>query len=213
VYEERRLVPIASTAEAWPQAAAADPDSHAELLAVDPCSPRGLVLSARKARWGKAERRLRAARQFLPEYGDALLELARLLRRQRRHSEVLELVLEEFTTPLAFGSLAARRLCFAWLRRAPDAALPGCVDPIWLRRHRLTLAEAVRWNDDYLLYEEAIEGYHELGFGVRAVRLRILVGELMGLETVSFRERYGWSFELHVEKLLRDLGRASLPPR
>ena len=122
-------------------------------------------------------------------------------------------MLEEFTTPLAFGSLAARRLCFAWLRRTPDAALPGCVDPIWLHRHRLTLAEAVRWNDDYLVYEEAIEAYHELGLGVRAVRLRILVGELMGLETVSFRERYRWSFEFHAEKLRRDLERASLPPR
>jgi hypothetical protein len=45
--------------------------------------------------------------------------------------------------------------------------LPDCLDPLWLRRHELALAEAVRWNDDHLVYEDAIEAYHELGWGVR----------------------------------------------
>jgi hypothetical protein len=210
---ERRLVPVASSTDAWPLVRGIDVDSQLELLTADPCSPRGLVLAAAKQRWGKAERGLRRALTVLPEYAEALYGLVRLLRRQRRRREALELMLEAGTAPLAFGSRELREQCFRWLRAAPDLALPDCRDPLWLRRRELTLAEAVRWNDDYLVYEDAIAAYHELGWGVRAVRLRVLVGELMGLETVSFRERYGWTFEGHAEKLAADLARAGLPPR
>jgi len=42
-------------------------------------------------------------------------------------------------------------------------------------------------------------------FGTRAVWLRMLVGELMSMETMSFQERYGWTPTKHREDLRRDL--------
>ena len=208
------VLPVACTPAAWPPAADVDVDDPEELLALDPRSPLGLVLAARAAVGSAAvERLIRPALELLPEYADAWLEVAVALRRQRRQAEALEAMLQAFTAPLAFGSHGVRERCFQWLRRAPDAALPGERDPIWLRRRELTLAQAVRWNDDYVHYGEAVEAYHELGWGVRAVRLRMLIGELMSLETVSFQERYGWSAAGHAEKLRADVERAGLERR
>jgi hypothetical protein len=75
-----------------------------------------------------------------------------------------------------------------------------------LNRRRSVIAR-----DDYLIYEDAVEEYHALGWGTRGDRMRILIGELMSGETVPFPERYGWN--THRRNLAADLQRAGLPPR
>jgi hypothetical protein len=77
----------------------------------------------------------------------------------------------------------------------------------------LTFAEGVKEKDDYRVLEALIEDYHRLDMGVRAVRLRILTGELMGRETVSFRERQNWTDEKYQSLLKSDLQRAGLHQR
>jgi hypothetical protein len=71
----------------------------------------------------------------------------------------------------------------------------------------------VRDHGDYEVYAEAIEQYHEQGLSIRAVRLRVLFGELIGGETVSFRERKGFTWNKFWSDLRRDCERAGLHDR
>jgi hypothetical protein len=60
-------------------------------------------------------------------------------------------------------------------------------------------------SDDCRLYEDAIAAYISIGAGTRAGWLRMLVGELMSHETVSFQGRYGWTRAKHRQGLAHDL--------
>src|SRR5579871_2427844 len=186
--------------------------SAENLLPVDPDSPHLLLLAAKEqALSGKIEESLRltdAALADLPEYGAALAHRAQMLRRLRRQAEAAQAMLEFLTTPMVFGGWAYWRNVAEQLKRLPDEMLPDCHDPYWQRRKRLTLAEYVKTNPDYLLYEEMVEEYHQLGFGLKAVRMRIRIGEMMRMETGAFQSRYDWSEEQHDRQLRDDITRA-----
>jgi hypothetical protein len=93
------------------------------------------------------------------------------------------------------------------------SAYPDCTDPLWKRRGELTFAEGVYEKEDYRVFEELIDDYHLHGMGVRAVRLRVLAGELMGRETVFFQERAGWTGLKFRTQLKADLKGAGLHGR
>lgn len=180
--------------------------SAGELLRNDPDSPHLRVVAAREAvatrQLDEAEDHLRVALAGLPEYADALALLAQVYRQQQNRQRTAETLMEAITSPRCFGAPDRTKL-IEWLRRLPDDACGSCADPLWRRRHGLTFAA----------FEELIEEYHRLGMGVRAVRLRILGGEMMGRETVSSRERHDWTEAEYQSRLRADLERAGLHAR
>ena len=120
--------------------------------------------------------------------------------------DLLEAVVNCLTSPLAFGHFDSAK-CLEWLKRLP---IEG-TDPVLKRRDRLTFTHAAA--SDYLVYDEAIEEYHAQGLSVRAVRLRVLYGELIAAETVSFREKFAFDWNRYWEALKRDCERAGLQAR
>jgi len=88
----------------------------------------------------------------------------------------------------------------------------GDIDPLFRRRRDLTFATGVKYNDDFLVYEEIINELHEAGQHVRGIRLRVLVGELMNAETTAFWDRYGWTPAAQADALRREIT-AFLPAR
>jgi hypothetical protein len=188
------------------------PSAH-DLLQHDPLSPHLQFVAAKEAitnqQLAEAEAHLRVALSSLPEYSDALALLAQIYRQQRDHRRTAQTLMEAITSPRCFGA-GDRKKLLNWLQRLDNNACPGCDDPLWKRRKELTFVEGVKEKADYRIIEELIDEYHSLGMGIRAVRLRILAGELMGSETVSFRERSNWSGATFRSQLKSDLERAGL---
>jgi tetratricopeptide (TPR) repeat protein len=209
-----RVTPTPMPKEGIPLFGAA---SAFDILKYDPASPYLLALAAEEKRQEgdlpEAMHHARRAIEAIPEYTDAWFVLAQAYRQQRDVAASIGAMLETFVSPLYFGEWDWRLKCLGWLQRFRDDQYPGCEDPIWKVRTQLTLATGVKWNDDYLRYEEAVEAYHALGEGLKAVRLRLLIGGLMRGETVSFRDRYQWSREIHFQKLRADCIRAGLVER
>ena len=134
-------------------------------------------------------------------------------RRQQRFAPAAQALLVAISTPLAFsGGYDLRRKCLKALQGMKDDLVTGD-DVLWRERRHLAFQTGVKHNDDFRLYEEAIEASLAARAGIRAVRLRMLVGELMGMKTISFQERYGWTPTKHREDLRRDLLRAGLSAR
>lgn len=188
-----------------------------ELLHLDRDSPALLLARAAEHRHpqaaDEAERSLFRALEILPEYTAAWWELVQVRRRRRAPAaEQIEAMVNCITSPLALG-WADRRKCLGWLQRLPDSADPGNTDPVWLRRGRLAFAEGTRENGDYDVLAECIAAYHEQGLHLRAVRLRVVFGEMMDGETGSFRERAGFTMPGHWAALRDDLRRAGLDSR
>lgn len=186
-----------------------------ELRWTGPPSPRDLVDDARTAvaegRLEDAERMLRAAIAVLPEFGEAHIALANLLRRQRNVAEALWHDVLALGSPLCFTR--GRDLAIQHLRGARDGALGDrSDDPLFRRRKELSFATGTKRNDDFLLYEEIITELHDVGEHVRAVLLRMVRGELIHAETTSLWERYGWSLEAQAD-ILRDEILTYLPAR
>ena len=178
-------------------------------------SPNDLVESARLAmaegRVDDADVDLRAAIALLPEFGQAHVQLANVLRRQRNPAEALghDLIAVGCPRCLTPDRKAAVRRVVA----AHDDALPdGAEDPLFRRRKDLTFATGVKVNDDFVVYEEVIAAHHAQGDPVRGVRLRMLVGELMYSETTAFWDRYDWSPAKQTDRLRAEL-RQFLPAR
>jgi hypothetical protein len=193
--------------------------SAAELLPIDPDSPSLLVQRAKELLgtaspdFAAAQGMILKALQILPEYTAAWWQLVQLRRRQKAPAPLLiDPMLNAITSPLAFGHIE-RQQCLAALQKLDDSADPDCVDPVWTRRKRLTFAQGVKEHDDDEVFREAIEEYHEQGLHLRAVRLRILSGELMGSETVSFRERRSFTWPAYWAALRSDVERAGLHAR
>jgi hypothetical protein len=187
-----------------------------ELLKYDPMSPRQHLVAANEAvakrQLDEAEKHLHLSLDLVPEYSEALLLLAQLYRQMQDQRRAADAMMQSLTSPLCFGATDRKKLLH-WLQRMNDRAHPDCTDPLWKRRAELTFAEVIYANDDYRVFEELIEDYHRLGMGVRAVRLRVLTGELMGHETVSFRERANWTGATFRSQLKADLERAGLHGR
>lgn len=191
--------------------------SAGELLHLDPDSPALLLARAAEYRHpqllDEAERLLVRALRVLPEYTAAWWELVQIRRRGRAPAAAqIEAMVNCITSPMAFGPVD-RGKCLAWLKRLPDAADPQNPDPVWRRRAQLTFAQGVRENRDHEVFAECIQAYHDQGLHPRAVRLRVVLGEMMGEETVSFRERAGFTWPAHWAALRDDLRRAGLDAR
>lgn len=185
-------------------------------LSLDPDSAAALKSAAAQLiKTGELElaaAHLEHALQVLPEYTEALFMLGNLYRRQRRLPEAAQKMLEVLSVPLCFGG--DREKALQSVKRLRDEDYPELgSDPLWSQRQRLTFATGVKRNDDFNIYEEAIVEYLRQGKGILAVRLRVLVGELMWSETISFRERYGYSMKKHRQLLRDEIGQAGLTPR
>jgi hypothetical protein len=168
--------------------------------------------------------------EVLPEYTAAHYGLALLNRRLRRPEEAIRWLLGAIRSPLAFRGASFwdstylppervnredyRRKCLLWLQQArPEQAGAAADDPLFQARHLLTFAYGVTANDDYLVYDEAVEAYVRQGRTVDAIRLGMLYGELMMCETTPFRDRYGFTPEGHRQRLLRLFRSAGLESR
>jgi tetratricopeptide (TPR) repeat protein len=213
---------------------AAEQPDLAQRLSLDGRSPYLLVANADVALAGhdlpRAESLYLRAVEVLPEYTAAHYGLVVLYRRQRRPDQAVRWLLEAIRSPLAFRGASFwaetylplehvnredyRRKCLLWLQQArPEQAGEWAGDPLFQIRHRLTFAYGVTNNDDYLLYDEAIEAYLQQGRGADAVRLAVVYGELMMSETTPFRERYGFTLTGYRQRLLRLFRAADLERR
>lgn len=186
------------------------------LLPYDPDSPHLLYLAAREALSGRqlvdAEVHLKAALDILPEYSEARALLAQVHRQQQDYRRTAETLMEAITSPRCFGACDRKKL-LNWLQRLGDDTCPDSVDPLWKRRNDLSFVQGIKEKDDYYVLEELVGEYHRMGLGIRAVYLRILTGELMHSETISFRERNGWTAERYQLLLKADLEKAGLQNR
>jgi len=186
-----------------------------ELLRYDPMSPQQRLAAATEAIAGRqldeAEKHLRVTLDLFPEYSEALRMLSQLYRQMQDQQRAADAMMQALTSPICFGATDRKKL-LNWLQRMGNDVYSG-PDPLWHRRSQLTFAEGVYANDDYRVFEELIAEYHRMGMGVRAVRLRVLAGELMGRETVSFQERANWTGTKFRTQLEADLERAELHGR
>lgn len=185
-------------------------------LALDPASPAALKSAAQQAmKSGDLEvaaEHLRRALDLLPEYTEALILLGHLYRRQGKRPEAAQKLGEAMGAPVCFGW--EREKALLSVRRLRDGDYPELAsDPLWSQRQQLTFATGIKRNDDFNIYEEAVAEYLRQGKGVLAVRLRVLIGELMWGETISFRERYGYSMEKHRQLLRSEIEQAGLTDR
>jgi hypothetical protein len=140
--------------------------------------------------------------------------LADLYRQQpSRQLDAAKAMITALTSPIVFLRAYKRVEVLGWLQEIETEFIELQSDPIWLNRSKLTCETYVKFNDDFLIYEAAIEEYLRQGKGIEAVRLRELIGELMYLETGAFRERYRYSPERHTELLIDNLQRAGLDSR
>lgn len=187
------------------------------LSTLDPHSPYLLLEQAREAMrtadLALCESSLLEALDLVPEYGEAAVALGQLYRRQQRFAEAAQALLVAISTPLCFGGEDEVRLKgLRGLQGMKDDLVPAD-DVVWRERRHLTLRTGVRENDDFRIYEDAISACRATRAGTRAIWLRMLVGELMSRETVSFQERYGWTRAKQRQDLARDLQRAGLSAR
>jgi hypothetical protein len=192
----------------------------AEKLAIDPGSPHLLAANADSAMAKNelegAEALYLRAIDMLPEYTAAHFGLAMLYRRQRKTDLAIRWILEAIRSPLCFQGASFwsetslplnradfRRKCLMWLQqaRAEDAPTTA-TDPLFQVRDRLTFASGVKTIDDFALYDQVIDEYVACGRVQDAIRILMLVGELMMCETVSFRERAGFTLSGYRDRLL-----------
>ena len=211
-----------------------DVSDVAERLKLDDRSPFLLVANAdielTRNHLQAAESLYHRAIEILPEYTAAHYGMAVLYRRLRRPDQAIEWMLEAIRSPLCFRGASFwadtclpienlnrndyRRKCLYWIQQVPSEYSPAVADdPLFLARHRLTFASGVATNDDYLVYDDVIEGYVQRGRTIEAIKLAIVYGELMADETRSFRERSGFSLGDHRQRLLRLFREANLPSR
>lgn len=190
-----------------------------KLLEQDANAPASLLKLAKNAidrnKLELAEQYLLKSLSVLPEYTDAHYLLALIYRRQpsTRRKAAIEMI-KTITSPLVFLTQARRKQVLSWLQRLNDEDYPELRDdPIWINRNKLTFEIFVKTNDDFTIYEEAIEEYLLNNQGIEAVRLRTLVAELMYIETQAFRDRYNYSDQRHKDLLVENLWRADISKR
>ncbi len=206
----------------------------AEALKLDDRSPFLLVANAdielARNDLRAAESLYQRAIEILPEDTAAHYGMVVLNRRLRRPEEAIKWMLEAIRSPLCFRGASFwadtclpnenlnrngyRRKCLDWLQQARAEHLASVADdPLFLARHRLTFASGVAINDDYLVYDDVIEGYVQKGRMTEAIKLAMVYGELMTHETISFQERSGFSLGDHRQSLLRLFREANLASR
>jgi hypothetical protein len=158
----------------------------------------------------RAQRYYLKALARLPEYGLASYGLGRLYRRRRDMRSAIAAMLDTAIAPACFGG--DRSACLQWLRRLPDDAFFESANPLWEIRKSLTPAPEVT-QQDIPLYESLIEAYLNSGDGVRAIRLRMLIGEPRTAQTTPLRRSAEFSGERAFAALAADLRRAGMEIR
>lgn len=189
-----------------------------QLLRLDPQSPLNIVsvgiVAFQHHDLQSAEDYFLQALSLLPEYTRASYYLADLYRQQLlRQLDAAKAMIAALTSPIVFLNAYRRTEVLKWLQEDKPEFTELQSDPIWLSRKKITCEMYVKYNDDFIIYEEAVQEYLRQGKGIEAVRLRELIGELMQLETSAFRERYDYSIEKHTELLIDNLQRAGLESR
>jgi tetratricopeptide (TPR) repeat protein len=220
------LLPADEQDDLAPDAEADDEDQKdvVSRLKIDESSPYLLVANADIAlgqnNLNQAEANYLRAVEKLPEYTAAHFGLVVLYRRLRRPTQALKWMVEAIRSPLCFRGASFwsetylstehvnrqdwRRKCLHWLQQArAEQAGDLATDPLFQFRHRLKFDEGKATNDDYAIYDEAIEGYVEQGRIVDAISLAMSSAELMMGETTPFRERSGFTLAGYRNKLLR----------
>jgi tetratricopeptide (TPR) repeat protein len=178
----------------------------------------------------RAESLYLEAVELLPEYTSAHYGLVILYRRMRQPAKAVHWMVEAIRSPLCFRGASFwadtslptdhvnrqdyRRKCLMWLQQArPEQSAGVADDPLYQARGKLTFAHGVPTDDDYRIYDDAIEAYLQQGRGVDAVRLAMTYGELMMRETTPFRERYGFTAEGYRQRLVQLFRAANLGSR
>ncbi|HEV2238014.1 MAG TPA: tetratricopeptide repeat protein [Ktedonobacterales bacterium] len=187
------------------------------LFALDTQSPQLLLEQARAAMrrgdLGSGEGYAAQALEMVPEFGEAAFVLSQFHQRQGRLEPAARALLVAIGSPICLSGGYNRRLrCLKALQRMKDDVYSEN-DPLWRERQRLTFQTGVTSNDDFHIYDQAIEDYHLAGSGTRAVWLRMLIGELMSMETRTFQERYGWTPAKYLQDVRNDLLRAGFSSR
>jgi hypothetical protein len=178
-------------------------------LAEDPRSPHALYQAARAALkvqdFETAFSHLLTAVETLPEYTAALSLLSTLYLRRGSHDDACRISVRAVRSPPSFGMGADLAKTWSWLSRQSHGPDDILADPIWLRRASLKAPPAggAKENDVYPMLLGAIDGYIEADDVVDAVTLMQTYAELMWRETVSFRERHGFSRADHRQRQLR----------
>jgi tetratricopeptide (TPR) repeat protein len=188
----------------WPDALPQDPDSPALLL-----DRARRVLHEENL--GEAQGLLAHALDVLPEYTEASFLLARICRRQRDLEATRAALLAVLTSP---DSLCARveptrEKALAWFQALRGGDLSGGDGVLWRERRRLTAGYSRMSPNEYAIYEEAIAAYHAAGQGTTAVRVRVLIGEILYRQGATF----AWIPEAHARKLRADIEKAGLDLR
>jgi hypothetical protein len=140
--------------------------------------------------------------EVLPEFGAAQWLLSRQLSRLGRKLEAFAAAHAAIISPPCFGGASADAL--TWLRRQTQCPDEFVGDPLWRRRNELQFKfGGTKENPEYVVLQSLIAEYRNAGSGTLAMLLLQTYGELMRRETVSFRERYGFSIESHIDAQLR----------
>jgi hypothetical protein len=183
-------------------------------LTQDPASPLACFRTAREQlsarEFATATALLEKAVETLPEYTEALELLVAQYRRERESEAAIRIALRALRSPPCFGKSAVQAL--RWL--AGQNACPSELenDPLWRHRRDLRFRfGGEKANDDYRVLQEAVREYLETGKTIEGICLLQTFGELMYRETTSFRERYGFHPERHMDYLREVCEKAGHP--
>lgn len=184
-------------------------------VSTDPLSPLSQFSNALEARkqdkQNKAIAFLENALHALPEYTAASSLLHNQYRRVGDHDSALRTALKSIISPPSFGWMDDHLV--PWLKIQESCPNDVALDPIWTNRNRLIgRYGGTKENENYLVFDEAIQCYVEIGESWKAIVLSITYGELMCRETSSFRARYGFEREMflpNLRALIRQVGGSS----
>jgi len=142
---------------------------------------------------GRVEEAIEAARracQSLPDVSEYQTLLARALQRAGRHEEAVRAALAAFHSPWSFGRPGEPVL------RLLRSARVGFDDPVLRRAGDLTLVfGGTKLNPEYDRLRACIDEYLEAGQALEGLCLLQNFAYVMGGETVSFQQRYGFALE------------------
>lgn len=188
------IQPAYSSLASFLRATQSAPDDHPEppTLLDDAASPRACFFAAKESREVDVIiKNLEKATTILPEYTDALSLLWAQYVRAGPIEEAIEIALRAIISPPCFGARPLKAL--RWLC-GMESSLPSAKeDPIWLARTELRLSfGGKKENGDFPILLNAIHSYLAQSKFLHASTLMQTYSELMWMETVSFRERYGF---------------------
>jgi hypothetical protein len=206
---------LASALNVQPPPNAGDADGEPP-PALDPSSPSGSLqlarLATQRGELQEIERHLSKSVTLLPEFGEAWLAMAQLRRRKGDVPGSARALVEALGSPMCFGGDRERVL--REMQRIPEGAVGDlATDPVWQRRGQFTFRSGQKHSEDYRLLEESASAYLATGQGVRAARLRVLLGERMSGETTAFQERHGFTRARHLATQRAEFAQAGLSLR